>query len=201
MHSEQSDPDDLPLYGGVRLAGDVLGTADIPQGASVLHVVLIRLRRLLEKEQAATLARAGGLSISEWRILHLLASIGPMAQTDLVKRVVIEQAQASRVIRAMQLAEIITVTRDLADRRRWICALSERGDEIYRVAQPVMQARREYFDSTLSAEERAQFLDYANRIAGRALSVLDGMDANQMKAGTNLAGDDDTANPKGRPRK
>lgn len=131
MRSNPSDPGDRPLYGGVRVAGDVLGTADIPQGASVLHVVLTRLRRLLDKEQAATLAEAGGLAISEWRILHLLATIGPMAQTDLVKRVVIEQAQASRVIRSMQLAGMLSVTRDAVDRRRWICALTDTGTEIY----------------------------------------------------------------------
>jgi DNA-binding MarR family transcriptional regulator len=173
MRSRHSDADDPPLYGGLRFAGDVLGTADIPDGGSVLHVVLIRLRRLLDKEQADTLARAGGLAISEWRILLLLATIGPMAQTDLVKRIVIEQAQASRVIRSMQLAGMITVTRDATDRRRWICALTESGRAAYQRAEPVMRERRSYFDSTLTPEEMAQFLDYANRIAGRALTALE----------------------------
>lgn len=198
MRREKSDTDDLPLYGGVRFDGDVLGTADIPKGASVLHVVLARLRRLLDKEQAATLARAGGLAISEWRILHLLATIGPMTQTDLVKRIVIEQAQASRVIRSMQLAEMISITRDTADRRRWICAMTDTGTEIYRKAQPVMQARREYFDSALNAEERAQFIDFANRLAGRAMSALDGTETNDAEARLNSPDDASTSNPTGR---
>lgn len=179
MRTDPTNKDDAPLYGGVRFAGDVLGTADIPEGASVVHVVLTRLRRLLDKEQVATLARAGGLAISEWRILHLLALTGPMSQTDLVKRIVIEQAQASRVIRAMQLAGLITVTRDIDDRRRWICTMTEAGAAAYGAAQPVMKARREYFDDTLTPEERAQFLEFANRIAARALSRTEDLESDK----------------------
>lgn len=188
MKSEPTNADDKPLFGGVRVSGDLLGAADTPEGASVLHVVLSRLVRLLDREQALTLSSAGGLAISEWRILHALATAGPLAQADLVKRIVIEQAQASRVIRSMQLAGTISVNRDTADRRRWICALTPAGAHAFQIAQPLMQARREHIDSSLTAEELAQLLDYVSRVAGRAIGVIGERAADDGKAGTNPPG-------------
>jgi DNA-binding MarR family transcriptional regulator len=139
----------------------------VPGGASVIHVALIRLRRLLAKEQSQLLERTAGISIPEWRILYLLATFGPMSQSELLKKTVIEQAQASRVIRSMAAAGLTVLKRDPDDLRRWTCSLTERGRQVFEKVEPVMQARRNFLDSVLTEEEFAQFTEFANRIAER----------------------------------
>ena len=144
-----------PIYGGVIVEGDILGAADIPDGASVLHVVVGRLRRLLDREQTATLAAAGGVTIAEWRSLFMLATDGSMTQGDLVRKTAIEQSQASRVIRAMELSQMIETARDPNDRRRWLCSLTPKGNELFQRLDPVMRRRRASIDSWPRRVKRA----------------------------------------------
>jgi DNA-binding MarR family transcriptional regulator len=178
MGSLPADLEDRPRYGGLRLKGDLLSSRDIPEGASTVHVILMRLLRLLDREQSDILAQTGDISIPEWRILFLLATKGPMVQRELVNHTVIEQSQASRVMKAMEDAGLVIMKRDKSDRRRWICSLTPTGRERFDKVEPVMRARRDSIDRMFSADELTQFLEFANRIAGR----INNMDANNPEA-------------------
>ncbi|MDT0682031.1 MarR family winged helix-turn-helix transcriptional regulator [Roseicyclus sp. F158] len=171
MGSHSPDRTDAPKYGGLMLKGDLLGAADIPAGASVIHVIAMRLKRALGKEQAEILERVGGISVPEWRVLFMLADAGSMTQRELVNRTVIEQSQASRIMKTMEDAGLVVMERDKVDRRRWICSLTADGQALFDKVEPAMRQRRERIDGTLTSSEMLQFLEFANRIAAQASGI------------------------------
>ena len=166
-----------PVYGGRRLEGDALGSSDIPPGSSALHVLVIRLRRLLEKEHSLLLSKVGGISIAEWRVLHMLALVGRATQGELLEKIVIEQAQASRVMKAMQDAGLVDMERNRKDRRRWVCSLTDAGRALHDRVEPVVSKRSAAIDSLLNSNEHAQFIDFANRLTKYASESLDQLSA------------------------
>lgn len=149
---------------------DVLALDDIPDGASLAHVTVERLFRLLKAEMAATLESCGS-SIVEWRILLMLRIHGEMAQKDLVREVAMVQAQVSRSLTAMQKRKLVSARRSTDDRRVWLFRLTRSGRALYRRIAPTMAKRTEALDGVLSATELNAFLKGARKIADVAATL------------------------------
>ena len=154
---------------------DPLSLGDIRESSSAVHIAVTRLKRLMDQEIAHTLDRLGGIKLAEWRILYVLADGGAMPQKDVVRRIMMEQSHASRALKSMQAAGLVSMTRDEDDLRRWNFTLTRKGRALFRKLEPEMKARRDYLDGILSNAEIELFKDIATRVAQRTLqSMKDG---------------------------
>lgn len=158
---------------------DPLRLDDIPDAASLVHVAVERLFRLLRSQMAASL-EARGSSIVEWRILLMLRIHGEMPQKQLVAEVAMVQAQVSRTLAAMQRRGLVHAERSTGDRRVWLFTLTSSGLDLYRRIAPTMADRKVLLDNCLPADGLAGFLDGARTVA-RAASIR--IDDNQARAG------------------
>lgn len=151
---------------------DPLSLASMPGSSSVVHILVSRLKRLMDQEIIHTLERHARIKVADWRILYILGARGPMSQKKLIKAIVMEQSHASRALKAMQADGLIAVARDSGDMRQWNFALSAKGRRLFHKIDPVMQARRDFLDGVLTKREIAQLQDIATRVANRTLAAL-----------------------------
>lgn len=154
---------------------DPLTLHEIPDAASVVHVTVERLFRLLKGQMAETLGHCGS-GIVEWRILLMLRIHGEMAQKDLVAEVAMAQAQVSRTLTTLQARGLVLAKRSERDRRITLFRLSESGRALYGEIAPSMAVRKHALDSALPAEDLQAFLDFARRIARVAAAPVSGRD-------------------------
>lgn len=160
---------------------DPLSLAAIPKSSSAVHIILGRLKQLMDLEIVHTLEKHGGIKIADWRILYVLATSGPMAQKDLIKTILMEQSHASRALKALHQSGLIEITRDQKDMRRWHFALSEKGLQLFNKIDPVMQSRRDFLDGALSDAELETLQDMATRVAKRTVEVLREQDSKNSR--------------------
>lgn len=141
----------------------------LPEGASLAHIITIRLRRVLEEDIRRLLSVHSTLTISEWRILSVLYQAkGVQAQKEIVGRIKIAQGQASRALFAMQERGLLEATQSATDRRAWRYRLSAEGRALFEAIIPHMRVRQNRLDGAVSARELKQFEDIATRIARAA---------------------------------
>lgn len=96
------------------------------------------LRRALTGDYAGR----SGLSISEWRMLSVLAHAKEMTFPDLVVASVADKAQVSRTLRLMQERGLVAVEKEGSNPRWQVmrCKMTPAGTALYRKVMP--QARR-----------------------------------------------------------
>ena len=155
---------------------DPLGLDEIPDAASIVHVTVERLFRLLKSQMGATLDTLGS-SIVEWRILLMLRIHGEMAQKDLVHEVAMVQAQVSRTLTAMRRRGLVAMRRSQDDGRVWLFSLTPSGAALYGEIAPSMARRKQSLDAALPADDLALFQNAARtiaRVAERAGEQLPG---------------------------
>jgi DNA-binding MarR family transcriptional regulator len=162
---------------------DPLRLDDIPDAASLVHVAVERLFRIL-KAQMATALEARGSSIVEWRILLMLRIHGEMPQKHLVTEVAMAQAQVSRTLAAMQRRGLVRAERSTGDRRVWLFALTGPGRDLYRRIAPTLADRKALLDACLPAAELESFLVAARTVA-RAAAIR--IDNHESSAGTEVS--------------
>ena len=143
---------------------DPLQLDDIVEAASIVHVTVERLFRLLKAQMAAALAESGS-SIVEWRILLMLKTHGEMAQKDLVHEVAMPQAQVSRALAAMRRRGLIGARGSPHDRRVTLFRLTPAGTALHGDIAPTMARRKRVLDGALPAADLDSFMTSASRIA------------------------------------
>jgi len=102
-------------------------------------------------------ARSFGLSISEWRILSLVAHAGVIAFSELVVQSTSDKAMVSRVVRALEKRGLVTTRPETeSSRKRIACEVTEAGAALY--ARAIVVAKRQQAEVLLmlSVEERGQ---------------------------------------------
>jgi DNA-binding MarR family transcriptional regulator len=152
-----------------RTDHDPLQLHDIVDAASVVHVTVERLFRLLKAQMAAALTGQGS-SIVEWRILLMLRIHGEMAQKHLVHEVAMPQAQVSRALAAMRRRGLIAARRSASDGRVMLFRLTPAGTDLHAAIAPTMAWRKRTLDGALPPAELDAFMASAGRIA-RAISA------------------------------
>lgn len=157
-----------------HLAGeDEIFLRPFPEIASALHVALDRLSRLLQADFSDFLKYTGNLRLAEWRVLVVLSESEFMMQRDIVKAVVIEQAQVSRALSSMQDNGLIEAQRSESDKRAWKFGLTQKGRELFHKIQPLAIARRDRLDSALDEDTAALFFQALVKIAQVCRSTPD----------------------------
>ncbi len=68
---------------------------------------------------------------TQWNVLHLLATQGPMKQRDLTRALEVERATLSAVITILSRKELLEQTPDPQDQRQKVLHLSARGADLF----------------------------------------------------------------------
>lgn len=94
--------------------------------ARSLPIALLRARESVMGPVREMLA-PGGLNEQKWRVLRVLDEAGPMDQSLLAERAVLQLPSLTRILQAMQEQGLVTRGPDPGDRRRSIVSITETG--------------------------------------------------------------------------
>lgn len=146
--------------------------ADLDEAGTGLSVddfittMISRTSTALRRNLTGHYAGSSGLTISEWRVLSVLAHAREMTFPDLVVAAVADKAQVSRTLRLMQERGLVAVEKEGSNPRWQVmrCKMTPAGTALYRKVWPA--ARR-------AQAAMIRQLDPADRVATyRALKLL-----------------------------
>lgn len=122
-----------------------------------LTTVVARAASALRRSITGIYADRFGLTISEWRLLSVLAQAGQMTFPDLVVAAVADKAQVSRTLRLMQERGLVAMEKE-GSNPRWqviLCRATPQGKALYRKAMPVARRAQAEMIRKLSVADRA----------------------------------------------
>jgi DNA-binding MarR family transcriptional regulator len=100
-------------------------------------------------------ATEAGLSVSEWRILSLVAHARELPFGELVLQSTSDKALVSRTLRALESRGLVEVKPDAGGhRKKLVCAITPSGDALHAQVIPIARQRQAEAICVLSAEER-----------------------------------------------
>lgn len=95
------------------------------------------------------------LTVSEWRILSVLAHAGSLPFSELVELAAADKAQVSRALRLLGDRGLVEMqTPALKGRKGLICLMTPAGDALYQEIMPLARRSQAEMILTLSREER-----------------------------------------------
>ena len=101
----------------------------LPSTARSLPIALIRAREGVMAPIREMLSETG-ITEQQWRVLRVLAEHGAIDTTTLADRASLLFPSLTRIAATMREKGLITQTRDAADRRRQIIAITPEGQKI-----------------------------------------------------------------------
>jgi DNA-binding MarR family transcriptional regulator len=120
--------------------------------------------------RAITLPYAGrhGLTLSEWRVLSVLAVPGEMPFTELVDQAATDKAQVSRTLQLLAGRGLVRTEALGASRRHgMVCHMTEAGRELVDLVMPEARRAQAAMLLTLSDEERRVLHGVLTRLRAR----------------------------------
>jgi DNA-binding MarR family transcriptional regulator len=122
-----------------------------------LTTVVSRAANALRRTITTRYADSSGLSISEWRMLSVLAHAKHLSFSDLVIAAVADKAQVSRAVRLMQERGLVSVEK-VGSNPRWQqvdCRVTPAGMALYRKVMPAARRAQAEMIRKLPPEDRA----------------------------------------------
>lgn len=96
------------------------------------------------------------LSVSEWRILSVLAHAGTLPFAELVELAAADKAQVSRAMRLLGERGLVEMQAPGAKSRKGlVCLMTERGQALYEEVIPIARRSQAAMILSLSREERS----------------------------------------------
>lgn len=96
-----------------------------------------------------------GLTVSEWRMLSVLAHARELPFAELVVQAASDKAQVSRTLRLLETRGLVSMRAEgHTPRKRLTCVITEAGMALYREVMPIAQRRQAAMILQLSPEER-----------------------------------------------
>lgn len=116
--------------------------------------------------EAVSILKPWGVSLSEWRMLSVIASGACMTVRDCIRETRLAPAVVSRAVASLERRELIHSGRSASDRRILSVGLTEAGGRLHDRILPLMQQRQQRLLNALLPEERETFLGVLDRIEG-----------------------------------
>lgn len=100
-------------------------------------------------------ADAADLTVSEWRMLSVLAHAGSMPFTELVLQAVADKAQVSRSMRLLEGRGLVLMKADdPSTKRKLTCYITKKGQKLYEEVMPIAQRTQAEMILSLTPQER-----------------------------------------------
>jgi MarR family transcriptional regulator, transcriptional regulator for hemolysin len=142
--------------------GDVPAPFPLPVGLQ-----LTQAARVVERAFDEALAEAGG-TLPVWLILLNLKIAKPANQRELAEAVGVREATLTHHLNAMDARGLVTRTRDAANRRIHVVALTEAGEAAFERLRATAIAFDARLRTGLADAELATFAALLGRLAGNA---------------------------------
>lgn len=144
-----------------------------------IHRISVQLAQLGPEEghrESDVLFSSFGLRLKEWRLLMLLASCGPLTNSELADVANMNEATISRTVTNLIEKGLLTSASVPTDRRRTMLALTPDGAKLYHEIAAHRIATFDRLESCLTQNERQTFYN-----------VLDKFEAHIRKSTENKA--------------
>lgn len=109
------------------------------------------------------LSSAGGLSITQWRILWDLEEAGPLTVQDMATIQRTDHSLVSRALSVMRDKGYVETITNPEDKRQSLIKMTTAGARAFAIASPVMKERRESLSEIFEPNEIATFLSLITR--------------------------------------
>ncbi|MGI3187297.1 MarR family winged helix-turn-helix transcriptional regulator [Nioella aestuarii] len=126
---------------------------------------LARVNARLTAQATRLLSKYSDLSLSQWRLMVVIESMGQASIADIVRMLDFDKGQMSRVAQNLVQRGLLKSKVSESDQRIHILSLTEAGYLEFQRAAPYMKRRRDHLRQALSEKERKQFLRLMDRIA------------------------------------
>ena len=121
---------------------------------------------------ARVYGREFGISVLEWRVLAILAALGPAVARDVAEFSVLDKSNVSRAVRRLTARGLVRQTDHPGDGRSRILTLTRAGTALYRKIAARSLAREEALFEGFTASERSQLAALLERLDGHARALL-----------------------------
>lgn len=119
---------------------------------------MARVQAKLNAQSTRLLKEDTGLSLTQWRLLALIGTIGQTTAAQLSRHAAMDKGLISRNLRAMSDGNLIQVTPDDRDHRLQHLDLTEAGKALFDLTLPRMLARQAALRARLTDEDLRTFL-------------------------------------------
>ena len=109
------------------------------------------------------LQSAGGLSITQWRILWDLQEAGPLSVQDMAFIQRTDHSLISRALPAMRDKGYVETAPYAEDKRQSLVRMTPAGAHAFEGAAPIMKHRRDSLTDTFTPDELTLFVQFLNR--------------------------------------
>ena len=131
--------------GGARLAFD-----------DFLTTMMSHATNALRRALTAPYAEQAGVTVSEWRMLVVLAEARQLPFMELVARSGADKAQVSRTLRLLERRGLLSLQAEQQGSRKWqTCHISPHGEELYERVIPLARRRQVAVLRQLDEDDRA----------------------------------------------
>jgi DNA-binding MarR family transcriptional regulator len=124
-----------------------------------------RLNAKLTAQATRLLRESSDLSLSQWRLMAVIDSRGPISMAEFSRFTDFDKGQTSRVVADLVRRGLLRSQASEANKRVQILSFSEAGRAAYEKAAVPMKARREHLFRCLTAQEHAQLHRLINKLA------------------------------------
>lgn len=147
-HYPQQTPADTP-WTHLNESGDGL-TVD-----HFITTLMSQVGNALRRTVTVPYAEQFGLTVSEWRVLSLIAHAGRLAFSDLVVQSTSDKALVSRTLKLLEARGLVLLQAEgNTPRKKIYCQISPSGAELHAQAIPLARARQAAAIRSLAPQER-----------------------------------------------
>ena len=135
-------------------------TEPAPDGSNLTvdkfpSTMIVPLANILRREVTTQYAEAFGLTVSEWRLLSLIARFSPLPFGELVRLSSSDKALVSRTVRILEDRGFCTLKPEPGgNRKKLVCVATDKGLALNRSVMPVAQRYQVNVLHQLTADER-----------------------------------------------
>jgi DNA-binding MarR family transcriptional regulator len=133
-------------------SAELINAYDVPL-RRMLTYRLARLNAQLNAQAARILRESSGLSQTQWRVLVMIDSLGPLSPNHIVRHLLMDKGQLSRTIKSMEALGLIRVEESESDHRSHRLSLKQKGRDLFKRALPAMRARQQHLTGCLERSE------------------------------------------------
>lgn len=143
----------------------------IPLDERVSHRFSVIAKRF-DQTLAAMHSKKLGISISNWKIMQVIAFFGPLSATELGGRTSLDPDKVTRAVDALVQRSYVIRKDDEADRRRVVLTLSAKGRRMHDRIEMVAGALEAELLGVLTADEHRALLSSLNKLETHAETMF-----------------------------
>lgn len=108
-----------------------------------------------------------GLSMGEWKVLLLVGSYSPLSTKEVSERSTLDKTKVSRISTALMTAGLVSMDRDMEDRRKLDLKLTRRGQDKFKKLVRCLQVWDARLMAGLSPPDVQSFSDALRKLDGQ----------------------------------